>query len=537
MDELDNHPLSLLLLLNQDYFFQFLEWAQQMGWVEAILFLMEADMLRFKTDGRFRVREKISLSQSYHFLSNGNKNSLKRYFPLPPPQLSAVRRLVESKIPLAAGFSHICDTIWKGLLRQGSMLSTTQNAVWPSLRKFLLEKFNISMEDVLIDPNKRKYFEKFLQADPADLASLQCLVAVQRILDELSPYILQTLTATANSSSTSSPLKASYYSEKEDSHKDKKHSSILKRWRATTKATLNFTSPLSSNSAASASSSSSMTPEATRSATTIIYSDAYDAFRILLKGSRSLQKQFFPVANLASSTVSPSSVLGLNVMNRSRRTSSVSSVNSNVTMSSGGDRLGANLSQPSGASFSLQCHGLSEHLRMEISASLALNHAVRVEDIEIIDPSYANASCQILQGHLEQLREELLQFLRIKYSIFKESNEYIIMTAHDQALQCEEIRNYYGKVERLSEMMSTPSSGEAEGEEVIVHWADPRGRGVAFIRYADGREDGDLERERARRFMMNSCGNIVAETGEGGKIDGRHRIVIFTHRTADVYDD
>jgi hypothetical protein len=160
-------------------------------------------------------------------------------------------------------------------------------------------------------------------------------------------------------------------------------------------------------------------------------------------------------------------------LNRSRKSSSTSSIS--IGSSGNSNATTSNISSSSSST----CAGLSEPLRMEIAATLTLNNVVRLEDIEIIDPSYALASCHLFDHHLLALEKELLQYLTTRYQLFEQSNEYIYMIAYHQALHCSSIHSYYHKLKFLGDFFS----GELKPGSVI-HWADPRARGVLFLKYS-----------------------------------------------------
>eukprot|EP01039_Chlorochromonas_danica_P000363 gene363-392_t len=451
MDEIDNHPLALLFLLDQDYFTLFLEYAQSMGWVDLILFLLEVDVLRFKSD------------EAFH-------------------------RLVNSRLPCSAAYQQLAEEIWKRLLRQSTLLTKSSNRIWSSLKRLIIDHSEIHIEEVLKDATKRKYFEKFLQVEPNDLACLQCYISALEIIRELQPFLLQ------------EGMKASVQCF--GNHVNhRKSTSILKRWRGSSKATLmNFQQPssLSNHShkgnlptttvggagvgggGGGSSSSGGMVAEEMPKQE---FSDALGALECLLRGLRSLQRQFFPVASQNTSSSSNTTtttmmtnnqILGLNILNRSKRNGNNNSNNNNNNSNN-------NAGQTIAPTSTISCSGLSETLKMEIVSSLAQNNVIRLEDIEIIDPIYAITCCEIFYNHLHTLCNELHNYLNSQFILFQQSDEYITLCAQHLAWQSPSIQIYLQKSCFLSDLLSID---QVMGKEKVMHWADPRARGVLFLRYS-----------------------------------------------------
>ncbi|RYH29957.1 hypothetical protein EON65_06745 [archaeon] len=485
MDELENHPLSLLLLYHPDYFSQFLEWTKSVNLHHFILFLLEVDYAHFRSDDKFRlVQEKVNISQGQHFLSNAIRaittSTHERYrdfmshFPQLLQRSKAIHRLVESRIPCIDGFSDITQSVWQGLLRQGQMLTSQPNSIWPSLRRFLVENATIPLDNVLADSSKRRYFEKYLQTDPADLICLQCYINVQRILSDLNPYSVKSANPGASSTLNAAGIASSSAGGSKPEEKEKRIFNI-KRWKASGKATINNVTL--SKSVDSQDAHAMQNPKIYHQ-----FVDPYECFKILLGGCRNIQRQYFPVTTqTTSSNVSiNSNILSLNIVSRSRRSSSTTSMLSS-------NSAGSAPSQTSSASVTT-CAGLSESLRMEITASLNMNKAVRLEDIEIIDASYAIANAHILDHHLHVLLEELYNYLVQKYKVFVEtSNEYVSMLAYIDAIGIEAIQSYIHK----ADLVNTFVSEKAE----MMHWADPRAKGVLYLKYHPEEDSIDTDEE------------------------------------------
>lgn len=427
MDELDNHTLSLLLLLDDHLFPLFLEWCAGNGLSDMVLFLLEADFLRYKSDENFRlIIEKRSMSSIAHHINKIMQLVTEKRYTytshnvvefhhikqvLSADSIQCYDRLKRSGLPLYAVFNTLADAVWEDLLFNGkNVISSPQ---WASLRRALIASHNehslegnenatvLDLDVVLREPALCKYFERFLQHDPSELASLHCLVLVQKLLSQVSGFKFP---RDPSESCENKHLKEKAYSERAQI-------------------------------------------------------DIFEVFKILLNGTRNLQKQFFPAGIGFLSTFSLSTMIG-------------------------------GLRRNSGASTNVvNCAGLSEALRVEIAATLGLNSSVRTEEVESIDKIYAVNCSDVIKQLLLALEKEMLTFLSMKFDMFKTaSDDYAVMVAFLQCRNNDNVLKYKKKTEFLYDLVR---------REQVIHWADSRARGTFFTTicnkqkdlYCDGNED------------------------------------------------
>lgn len=493
MDEFENDALSLILMLDDNLFPQFLEWAGSQGWADLVIFLLETDFLRFRSDDAF---QKDNLNVQSSLISRLADFTMERtgvlgsfHKILSDEQIESLKRLGDSHIPLNSVFSHVCDYVWQDVISRGRAITTS--SMWPSLRKFIVSDVKMSVGKVLGDLTNRKFFERFLQEDPADLSCLQCWISVRRIFNAVEKYTkIKNTTHNDLDSDT-----VSVVSVDTTSATDRDNGGFMKRWRSSSHAVKGANKALQTGSGTATTNANSNQVELGPRE----YSDPFEVFKIFLEGARSLQKQFFP-----SNAPTPSSTAQtytryksnysvqkgdevnledlLTEFNQSvdpnaHRKSSTSLHHSPGIASYGGSR---NVTQ------NHQCAGLSESLRMELVATLSLNGSVRTQDIEIVDQAFAFACANIFDKLLRKLEKETYQYILSIYPRFEQSIDYTLMIASIKSESCFSIMQYSTKLNFLYNRVR---------RESFVTWTDPSSKGKYFLVYEKSIEDYDDEED------------------------------------------
>jgi hypothetical protein len=483
MDELDNSALSLLLILDDDLFPQLLDWSASQGWSDLIIFLLETDYFRFKTNGSFEEADciKPTLFEAYHLIRKNAGGHFGAFFT--PEKLNALNRLLDSGIPLNSVYSQICNGVWKELLVRASQI--VDSSSWPSVRRSLVENYEISLEEMLNDASKRLYFDRYIQGEPCDLAALQCLLSVRRILKDLSKYKLRS--EGPSSPSTPQPTTKPTTSKTAEFFglfgiaTEDGGSSIMRRWRASKNA---VTSASKALQAPFAQSTHSLHPTAITSQhqCTNEYSDPFEAFKVVLEGTRKLQKQFFPSSTAVSGansaftsyTTATNSLSGYAPATYRENDSSDSNTNtSNSAATSPRNHLGESPNQRrarpvSGGGSQRNCSGISEALRIEIQNTLTVNASVRAREIDTVDRAFAFACTHILEQLLLALEKEMLTYVTDIFDDFVETTDYAKMVAHARALNCQRIADYTAKLEFLYDRVR---------QQRIISWKDMHTKG------------------------------------------------------------
>lgn len=513
MDELDNDALPLLLLLDDELFPQLLEWSASKGWSDLVIFLLETDYLRFKTNDIFEADfDSLTLYEPFHLIEKNSEGCFDKFFT--PEKIDAMKRLLHSGIPLKSVYSQVCADVWKEMLRRGNLI--IHSTFWPSVRRCIVQNHEIKLEDMLDDESKRQYFDRYIQDNASDLASLQCLLSVRRVLKEVGRYKVDpdfpekhTAFSTAHpigmthSGTTAGLNMFGYFLGRST---DDASPSIMNRWRASKNAVVSASKALQApfaghNATASGAGGNVNSPQHSHD-----YSDPFEAFKILLEGTRHLQKQFFPTsANLstgpgsafATQTTVSGTTNGFLYGGASRR-GSVGMNSSSSTSSDAGDsssttsspRAGAKsaaspqncsgghqahyINGHSGVSSTLRnCSGISEALRIEIQSTLAINASVRAREIETVDRAFAFACAHILEKLLLALEQEMLAYISAIFTSFEDTNDYALMVAHARALKCKRVSDYVSKLEFLYDRVR---------QQRIVSWKDAHTRGNVYQR-------------------------------------------------------
>jgi len=486
MDEIDNEALSVLMILDDELFPQMLEWSASKGWSDLVIFLLETDYLRFKTNGMFESEpDKTGLYEPYYLIQKNSGGCFDQFFTT--QQMDSLRRLIDSGIPLNSVYSQVCTTVWKEMLLRTSEIMNSPT--WPTVRRSIVEHHEIDIEDMLGDDMKRKYFDRYIQGDACDLAALQCLLSVRRIFAALSQYkevhlgegIAQESGAGTTGSTTSSNTNTtvasgmfSYFGSKNGDE----NASIMRRWKASKNAIVNASKALQAPFATSSHPTGANSSNTQSSTHHEYYTDPFEAFKILLEGTRQLQKQFFPAS---TNLTSPGSAFNTHSNGTSPRSTHYTDTMSDSTISppglshSGRGSVGSgrmSLSHPIGHSNThgqaRNCSGISEALRMEIQSTLTVNASVRSREIETVDRAFAFACAHLLDKQLHALETEMLTYISAIFIDFQHTHDYALMVAQTRALQCKRITDYSSKLEFLYDRVR---------QQKVVSWKDSNTRG------------------------------------------------------------
>jgi hypothetical protein len=529
MDEIDNDVLPVLLLLDDNLFPQLLEWSASKGWADLVMFLLQADYLRFKSNDIFESdNERVSMFEPYHLIAKNSCGCFDKFFS--PEKLASLKRLLDSGVPLNGVYSQICLNIWKDMLMRGRQIINSN--VWPSVRRCIVENHEVTIEDMLDDLAKRKYFDRFIQRDECDLAALQCLLSVRRILKTLERYTVKstdtngasgngvggTSNGTSNEKGDVSSLKSKFFGAFSmfSSINDDNNPSIMRRFGGASKKSVQSASKalqapyaagqngVSSNNMGGGGSSGGGIATGIASSNGSInaamqhtseYTDPFEAFKIVLEGMRQLQKQYFPTStnpnrptggttasgsNTASYGSATAASLGGGGANARRLDSSNgyssssphgsqasdSSTSSPVFRSVAGDKDRGGEQLP----YVLRnCSGISETLRIEIQSTLTVNASVRAREIETVDRAFAFACANILERQLLLLQEEMMVCIKAIFEEFKETTDFALMVAHTRSLECKRITDYAAKLEFLYDRVR---------QLKIVSWKDSQTKGI-----------------------------------------------------------
>lgn len=521
MDEIDNESLSVLMILDDDLFPQLLEWSANKGWSDLVIFLLETDYLRFKTNDMFESEpDKTGLYEPFYLIEKNSGGCFDTFFN--SEQLDALKRLIDSGIPLNSVYSQICSSVWKEMLsRTGDIVNSS---IWPTVRKSIVDGHDISLEEMLADDMKRKYFDRYLHGDACDMAALQCLLSVRRIFASLKRYkaIVPSIDGTAHDShigaeKTTSPGHTAAPSSNIFSYFGGKSNddslSIMKRWKASKTAIVSASKALQAPFSASMHSTHANNSSQNISTQQEFYTDPFEAFKILLEGTRQLQKQYFPSStNLSAGassafaaypngTNSSGSSPNGNHYNTTPRAQQTYNNNSNIDVLSPRGTVGssgrpplayinvstANSNQqptnqshhssprnsyPAHVAQARNCSGISEALRIEIQSTLTVNASVRSREIETVDRAFAIACAQMLDQQLHALETEMLAYIGMIFNQFVETNDYVLMVAQHRARQCKRIVDYNNKLEFLYDRVR---------QQKVVSWKDAQTRGIMIL--------------------------------------------------------
>jgi hypothetical protein len=504
MDDIENVAILLVCLLDETVFPQFLEWSNEQGIAKWVLLLLQTDYLRFRGLLSNLNPMKSKAKQWMHYIVQANSE-----LPLlSEEEIIKLKRLNTSKIPFNSAFSIVCQHIWKVVVNKSRFL--TQSKSWKKLQaKLLTESLTFLELDTLLENEiYRRYFDRFLQSDPADLRSLQCFLNTKRLLGKLTPFIICTSNeqTTTSSSVTSKAIPQTSDEMISSSIAAGSSSSIMMgsslfSWRSSLRVTNNTTT----NTTTTASSIKkpitkiSTGVDATNNVdrtrhppdTIIQFVDAFEVFKMLLFGLRSLQKEFFPsMTNIPITRSTTVAATGNN--NNNNKTSKhshyhKSTHNTNTTSSS------SSFSFASDSTMLPICAGLSERLRVEISATLTQYMNLQSStDIDSLDRRYVFSSAKILYDLICSLEQETYHYLQSKFQSFQHSDEYSLLIALRRCESDPQVIRYLQKQEFFYEDIKRPftfhhPSYSSHSTTIplyvdqIVHWATPQAAGTLYL--------------------------------------------------------
>eukprot|EP01033_Poteriospumella_lacustris_P003981 gene3981-2834_t len=409
MDDIENDAILLLSLLDENIFPHFLEWNKgQRDLSKWILFLLQTDYLSFKglTHGK---EERAKLAHfAYHIKHANNRCPL-----LTDKEISTLDRLCNSRIPFKVALSPICQHIWRTVMIRTRQLAASK--YWSVMHsKIVTNPEATDLDFVLSNETYRRYFDRFLQTDPAELAALHKDFGAAHA----TPYV-------------------------------------------------------------------------------VVFTDGVEAFKVLLFGVRSLQREFFPSTSSSAASATSSSAGGSSTATGHRH--SFAGVSQATTRGAAGrhsSTLSASLAASAAAAAAVAatagtaasaaaaaavaaepptvCAGLSDTSRVEILALLAQHTSIKTSsDADSLDHRFALAAAKTLYDVLLRLERALYVFLQRKFQAFVASQEYMKLIALVACEQHPQVWKYLARTQFLE--------GDVRRAVPLLHWASAEAAGVLYV--------------------------------------------------------
>ena len=169
-----------LLILDESFLPQFLEWSSEIGMSDLLLFLLETDSFRFKVDPTVVAKSFDRLISSYFGEGRPALGLLN------PNYISTIYEMHRMRLPWPSILSRACSFIWDFLLNKS--LSIYQCRTWGSIKKMILGGVKIELLNVLNDRNNRSYLEEYFIEDMSSLHALYTWSEVRNILKMMDKY-------------------------------------------------------------------------------------------------------------------------------------------------------------------------------------------------------------------------------------------------------------------------------------------------------------------------------------------------------------
>jgi hypothetical protein len=179
---------------DHEIFPHFLEWAISENVSDCLLFLIEADTIRFEckdyTINNSKMKrivesyiESECIRDAFKFCSINHSLEVK-YDDI---RCNLVE-LLNTSIPLRCIFSTTCDVVWKYIVHLIDKLQYSM--YWSNIKRLILDDIfenNTKFEliTILNNPVYRYYYEKFTKTNEIILNSMNCWIEVRRIMTTL----------------------------------------------------------------------------------------------------------------------------------------------------------------------------------------------------------------------------------------------------------------------------------------------------------------------------------------------------------------
>lgn len=190
----DNFDIFCLYMFHGDMFPHFLEWATSENISDCLLFLIEADTIRFEcTDYTVNISKMKRVFESYissecireAFKFCSLHNSLNIEY---DDIRCNLEKTINSYIPLRCIFSLLCDVVWKYIVHVTHKIQ--YSTYWSNIKRLVLEdtfKSNAKFEliTILNNPIFRFYYESYSKTNDIISKYMNCWVEVRRIMTTL----------------------------------------------------------------------------------------------------------------------------------------------------------------------------------------------------------------------------------------------------------------------------------------------------------------------------------------------------------------
>ena len=172
----------LLLLLDDNFLPYFMEWTSHDNLSDLILFLLECDIFRFKSDPSTIILNFERLVSTY-LRSNSNLIRI-----LPQQVSSLILDSLKIGIPIPSILAVACEIVWEELFTRILHDNISSSMSWNALRRSIVGDFKVELLTILMEDSFRIFLEEFSLDRPSDLAALYIWKETRSILDALEHY-------------------------------------------------------------------------------------------------------------------------------------------------------------------------------------------------------------------------------------------------------------------------------------------------------------------------------------------------------------
>lgn len=190
--ELKNKNKFILLILENDYFPYFMDWAHTEKFSESITFLTQADMFRFNAEyaGLDILKRLMSDFMNLKLEHHSGINRFRKQ----------IQDIYLNNIELPAALAIGCSYVWNDILRKGQRIHKSK--MWASLRKKIIENFKLELITVISDDHYSLYFKEFLSSSAGDVRCLACWRDVRHVIQAIQIFKGSTTEIPSSTSTT-----------------------------------------------------------------------------------------------------------------------------------------------------------------------------------------------------------------------------------------------------------------------------------------------------------------------------------------------
>lgn len=425
-----------LLLLDDIFIPQFLDWGSSLGYDDIFLFMLEADCNRFRVSYE-NVPTDIERLISQYCKVDG---PILKFNLLSKDSIEVLNEIISSKLDLYCGLATMCDILWDFVVKRCDDILKI-----PSFRKKIVGDNKFELLSVLNDKNLRRFLETYMMDCTNNYSCLMTWRDTKSILTMLEKFKQKSNPSVNNNNSISSsipgtnsttavtlsavtppPIKTSYlkrlFSSSSRSNTSAKNKSQTSKQSSTSSGNQSLRDTNIANTVFVSSAVQSSASIKADSEIGADFLDPYAALKVAIRGAKALQTRYF-IVNAAQSPSYKGHRLSMGSLSSSQI----------------GALAAASSTLPTVAGAAAIVPGVTDNQRLDLASTLDMVAAV---DVDSIDMAFAKSCLGRLERILLSIERETFQTLQVEYPSFLLSDQFACLMADKTCRSSEKIRAY-----------------------------------------------------------------------------------------------